>query len=118
MAQFDFVDHYSNITLDTMNALKFALGWSWKGASPDFLVITDDDNYVNIPDLVKTFYDEKGSLREKHSKTIFGELYRAIPVRKVEPHMVNFTFTPQFHLPSYLNTDAWYPPHVTGKKID
>ena len=40
--QFDFIDHYAN-----MHALKFALGWKWK-LKPEFLIIADDDTYVNM----------------------------------------------------------------------
>jgi hypothetical protein len=31
--QFDFVDAYTNVTFDTISALKFALGFKWKEVS-------------------------------------------------------------------------------------
>ena len=52
VVQFDFIDTYENITLDTISALKFVMGYQWKlGDEPSFIAITDDDNYVNIPDV-------------------------------------------------------------------
>ena len=32
--QFSFEDTYGNITMDTLSALKFALGWNWKPQEP------------------------------------------------------------------------------------
>ena len=50
IVQFDYIDSYLNITLDSVNALKFALGWNWE-KEPEFVVIADDDSYINIPGL-------------------------------------------------------------------
>lgn len=50
--QFDYVDTYKNITIDTLHCLKVALGWSW-AREPDFLAIADDDTYIDIPEIYK-----------------------------------------------------------------
>ena len=50
--QFDFVDHYMNITLDSLHSMKFALGWKWK-VEPEFLIISDDDSYINLSEVSK-----------------------------------------------------------------
>ena len=57
LLQFDFVDHYMNITLDTLHILKFALGWKWN-REPDYLIIADDDTYVNIKEVRKFLESE------------------------------------------------------------
>ena len=54
MVQFDFIDSYLNITLDTTSILKFAL--SWENLNLDYLVIADDDTYINLPELINTLY--------------------------------------------------------------
>ena len=55
----DFIDHYNNLTLKTLSALKLALGSGGVVAGndhngrgdrgPDYLMLLDDDTYVNIP---------------------------------------------------------------------
>ena len=62
--QFDFVDSYENVTLDMITALKFASNHHWQPddseeSQPDFLVIGDDDTYINIPVLWGILYEEK-----------------------------------------------------------
>ena len=49
--QFDFIDHYMNITLDSLHALKFTLGFKWMKSKPDFFIIADDDTYIHLPEL-------------------------------------------------------------------
>ena len=56
MVQFDFVDEYHNITMDSLSALKFALGYNWKGDEPDYVIIADDDAYIHIPNLWRKLY--------------------------------------------------------------
>ena len=46
--QEDFLDSYNNVTLDSIFALKFFHGLRVK---PEYLVIGDDDVYLNIPTL-------------------------------------------------------------------
>ena len=59
LVQFDFHDSYLNITLDTVNALKFALGVEWpRTGSPDFVIIADDDTYINLPQLKKMLFQD------------------------------------------------------------
>ena len=55
--QFDFVDHYTNITLDSLHALKFALGWKWK-TKPEYLIISDDDSYINLKEVYQFLKSE------------------------------------------------------------
>ena len=56
MVQMDFVDSYENVTLDTVSALKFALSWPWE-EEPEFVVVGDDDTYVNVPRLMDLLYN-------------------------------------------------------------
>jgi len=74
------VDAYANVTLDSVSALKFAvehiLTKSWSNSSShvfftinyllednslDFLLIADDDTYVNLP-LLMSFLHENQSI--------------------------------------------------------
>lgn len=59
VVQFDYIDSYQNITLDTLNAVKLALGWDWKGLEPDFLGIADDDSFINVPALMTMLRNDK-----------------------------------------------------------
>ena len=98
--QFDFVDSYLNITLDTMSAIKFALGWKWRPKMPDFLAIADDDVYLNIPAIWKSIYEDKVILRS--SNFLLGELFVRYPIGKVSKEEKNLSFVENFHFPEYI----------------
>lgn len=67
MVQMDYVDSYENVTLDTISCLKFARHIEFGGEQfePDFLIIGDDDTYINIPNLMSLFYEEKEIMKVK-----------------------------------------------------
>ena len=54
----DFVDSYTNVTLDTVSVLKFVKAWPWANGVPDYIIVGDDDTYVNVPNLWSLLYVE------------------------------------------------------------
>ena len=57
MIQFNFLDSYENVTIDTLYGLKYALDWRrYSMDPPDFLMLADDDSFINIPALWKRFF--------------------------------------------------------------
>ena len=52
-----FSDDYYNVSLDTTFAMKFAV--ETPNLNPDFLVISDDDSFVNLPKFHQAFVEEK-----------------------------------------------------------
>ena len=50
--QADMIDHYNNITLKSVFILKFFLNESNFAEKPAYVMKTDDDNYVNVPQLL------------------------------------------------------------------
>ncbi len=62
VSQMDFVDSYWNVTLDSVSGLKIANSWrnlSGSDTDLDFVLLGDDDTYVNIPSLWSMLYEEK-----------------------------------------------------------
>ena len=53
LLQANMVDHYYNLTLKSIFSLKFFLNQSNFEDLPQYLMKTDDDNYVNMPQLLK-----------------------------------------------------------------
>ena len=66
MVQQDFVDSYTNVTMDTIFALKFAKSLNGK-QRPKHLYIGDDDTYVNVPKLWEKLY---GKIPNRVSRTM------------------------------------------------
>lgn len=64
VVQFDYIDTYHNITFDTIHSLKLALGLDWSGSEPDFVIIADDDTYINVPSLWQYLYDEDNGVNK------------------------------------------------------
>ncbi len=63
----DYVDAYWNVSLDSVSALKFSLALIDASVDLDFVLLGDDDTFVNIPALWGLLYDEKkiDRVREK-----------------------------------------------------
>ena len=61
MIQMNFYDHYSNVTLDTVMALKFTIETIKSGdlGHIEFLMLADDDTYINVKTLVSLLYGQK-----------------------------------------------------------
>lgn len=74
MIQEDFIDTYSNVTLDSIFALKFVLDWRWDEA-PKFVFLGDDDSYVNIPQLWETFMIHVRNGRSTQEKRTFAAIF-------------------------------------------
>lgn len=56
LVQFDFVDHYNNITLKTVHILKFLLDHPTLSKSLQYALFTDDDSFVNVPKLYEELF--------------------------------------------------------------
>ena len=52
LVQMDYIDSYSNVTLDTVMALKFVSSLE-KSKNLEYLFIADDDTYVHVNGLLK-----------------------------------------------------------------
>ena len=49
-----------------MSILKFAL--SWENLDLDFVVVADDDTYLNLPEILNTLYENSSiSMKKVHS---------------------------------------------------
>ena len=61
----DFVDNYFNVTFDTVMALKFTLNTIRSGQLQNlqFLMIADDDTYINVDALVKNLLEQNSILK-------------------------------------------------------
>lgn len=113
IVQFDYVDEYFNITMDSISALKFALGYDWKGQEPDFVAIADDDTYIHIPNLWKTLYVEQALT--KNSRFLMGGYFSGNPVLFAPDDLPNGTPLYPLYVPRYLYDDTpIYPIHLSG----
>ena len=70
MIQMDFVDHYSNVTFDTVMSLKFALTQIHDEGLKNlkFVMIMDDDSFVNVWQLQKALLGDSPIIKEVRSK--------------------------------------------------
>ncbi len=67
----DFVDSYSNTTLDTMAALKFFLSLQRedeRGGGPSLVMIADDDSYVDLRSLRKKLIGSEEQTLKRNSR--------------------------------------------------
>ena len=78
MVQMDYLDCYENVTLDTVSCLKFALSGFTPDSRPDFVVIGDDDTYINVPMLWALLYEEKAI--KPDSKYLLGYRYSKVSI--------------------------------------
>ena len=112
LVQFDFFDSYLNITMDTVSALKFALGVKWPNQmTPDFLVIADDDTYVNIPMLRQMLFQD--NIISKESNYLLGEMFDDFPRRRLM-NVPSDKRAISHILPDYIFSGKTYPAHFTG----
>ena len=59
MVQFDFTDHYNNITLKTVHILKYLLDHPLFSQNLKFILMTDDDSFINVPKLYEELFITK-----------------------------------------------------------
>ena len=62
LVQFDFIDHYNNITLKTVHIVKYLLDHPIISRSAEYVLFTDDDSYVNVPKLHEELFIKKVSI--------------------------------------------------------
>ena len=137
LVQFDFVDHESNKTLAAVSVLKFALGWNWWPQEPDFLVVTDDNGYINIPLLWGWFYEEKAIFKvcpmaasyENHdspdqrasctcfpfqnTKGMFGHVLEEPSVVRPSAEQLEDRYVQPAIVPTYLLDQVVYPRYIS-----
>ncbi len=93
----DFVDSYTNVTMDTVSGLKVALGWRWNHREPDFLVMGDDDTYINVPALWKLLFHDKVV---KRVSRVYE--YERSSLFTISSHLITVSVSKQIFLPSIL----------------
>lgn len=95
--QHDFLDTYNNLTLKSVMLLKWV---SQRCANAQYVMKTDDDMFVNVPNLVKLLKN-KG-----HKKLLIGCLIKgAVPVKDWNSKW----FVPEVVFPGRI-----YPPYLSG----
>ena len=100
----DFIDSYINCTMDTLFALKLALAWN-EGTKPEFLIITDDDVYLNI----EIFRRKLTTLNIGDNNSLYGKQIRKAKIfRPRNGRMRNYD------IPEYFLSGANYPDYLSG----
>ena len=56
IVQFDFEDHYNNITLKSVHIVKYLLDHPTLSKSLKYVLMTDDDSFVNVPKLYEELF--------------------------------------------------------------
>ncbi|XP_033758590.1 beta-1,3-galactosyltransferase 1-like isoform X1 [Pecten maximus] len=96
--QEDFHDSYTNLSIKTMMAFKWA---STHCAHAQYLMKTDDDMYVNIPGVRKAIRDNSQQLQTSIGGKCFPE---ADPVRdKTSKWYVSYQYYPKKYYPGYCS---------------
>ena len=105
--QANMVDHYNNLTLKSVFGLKFFLNESNFDDLPQYLMKTDDDNYVNIPQLLKLL-----NAKELQPSSLFMIGHRwgtpsdpSVPIKNPKN---------KWFAPKYLFNGSSYPVFIAG----
>lgn len=74
----DFIDNYENLTYKTIMGFKWA---SIKCVNVKYVMKTDDDVFVNVPNLIQTI---NGSLKDRLNNTVIGDCLTVdYPIRDI-----------------------------------
>ena len=98
-----FITNHTESYSDTSRVM-LGMDWSMKNCKYDYYVKTDDDVFINIPNLIKLIYHDPFS--KAHQNTLYaGQLSYAIPQRNVRSKW-------------FISEKEWapklYPPFVPG----
>ncbi len=113
VVQMDFVDSYENVTLDTISALKFARTADFSPfGPPDYVVIADDDTYINVPKLWSLLYED--DVITPKSDFLMGFKFITSQVLKIENRDRRDRFVGHLITPSYMYDGDFYPDSMSG----
>ena len=106
--QADMVDHYNNLTLKSVMMLKFFANESnfHDSLPPYYLMKTDDDSYVNVPQLLQLLHVEK----LKNSYFMLGHRWGTLK----NPSTPKRDQKNKWFVPSYLYNGPSYPIFISG----
>ena len=106
--QADMIDHYNNLTLKSVMMLKFFANESnfHDFLPPYYLMKTDDDSYVNVPQLLQLLHVEK----LKRSFFIIGHRW-GTPEKPPAP---NWDQESKWFVPKYFFNGTSYPIYISG----
>ena len=98
-----FITNHTESYSDTSRVM-FAMDWSVENCKYDYYVKTDDDVFINIPNLIKLIYHDPFS--KAHQNTLYAGLFSfAVPQRSVRSKW-------------FISEKEWapsrYPPYVPG----
>ena len=96
----DFTDSYHNMT----RKLLFAFNWAAQKYSPDYVLKTDDDIYMNVPMLIRKLNTKYRTVRNLYG----GHIYYASVVRD-QNH--------RHYLTREEYPNDWYPPYNKGGEL-
>lgn len=108
IVQMDFIDHYQNVSLDSISAIKFALGLKATSEIPDFLAIADDDVFINIPAVYKILFQD--NFINKSSPFMLGNVFRKLRVSRPKSRR----FSLHLQMPKYIYNAKKYPDFLDG----
>ncbi|KAK4885741.1 hypothetical protein RN001_002012 [Aquatica leii] len=95
--QENFIDTYNNLTIKSVMLLKLIKDEC--SESVKFIMKTDDDTFVNLPNLIST-------LRNTNTPILFGKLIRhSKPIRN---------YYDKWYVPHYMYPDVVYPNYLSG----
>lgn len=106
IVQMDFIDSYQNVTLDTLFAIEFARSYD----NLDFVVIGDDDVYLNIPKLWKLLYEDQ--IIHPESNAILGD--KIVSPKVFKPSSTKYSRIKKYEVPSYMYDGDYYPDFLSG----
>ena len=118
--QMNFVDNYWNVTLDSVFALKLALSAS--GPQLEFVLLGDDDSYLNVPALWTMLYVERevavgaGGVAlplDKGGNFLLGSLFDNAPPLRPEANDTR-TYVDRAVTPTYMFAGEHFPDFLSG----
>ena len=106
IVQVDVADHYMNNTLKMAAMLQILIMSKW--LNPDFVLIADDDSYINIPSIYQLLFSNNSNL----DFNLFGFVYSGEILRPKSGNM-NKLVKPSV-CPTYMYDGMSYPHFLSG----